>query len=258
VSILKLLRIATLAVVLVFVAGVTFQAARSATAWEHPLRVTVYPVAADGSPAAAAWLASLDVGHFAPIEQFFRREAGRYPVDIDQPVAIRVGRALADPPPPPPVDAGALGIAAWSLRLRFWAWRALSDQPGPRPQVRMFALYHDPAVATVLPDSVGLQKGLIGIVHGFAATELAGMNAVVFSHELLHTLGASDKYDRASNLPLWPDGYAEPAREPLHPQPRAELMAGRVAIGPADASLPDSLAEVVIGPATAREIRWTR
>jgi len=35
-------------------------------------------------------------------------------------------------------------------------------------------------------------------------------------------------------------------------------MAGRVAIGPAEASLPDSLAEVVIGPATAREIRWTR
>lgn len=257
-SILKLLRIATLVVVLIFVAGVTFQDARSATSWKYPLRVTVYPVAADASEAAAAWLAAIDVEHYAPVEAFFRREAARYAVGIDRPVAVRVGRPLAEPPPSPPPDGGAIAIAAWSLRLRYWAWRTLADQPGPRPQVRMFALYHDPVNGSALPDSVGLQKGLIGIAHGFADARLAGTNSVVFSHELLHTLGASDKYDAASNLPLWPDGYAEPAREPLHPQLHAELMAGRVAIGPREASLPDSLTEVMIGPATAREIRWIR
>jgi hypothetical protein len=77
-------------------------------------------------------------------------------------------------------------------------------------------------------------------------------------HELLHTLGASDKYDRASGQPLVPDGLADPAQDPRYPQKMGEIMAGRIAVSATRAELPDSLADMVVGPATAREIGWTR
>ena len=256
-SLLKFLRIAALFVVLVFVAGVALQDARESTSWVAPLRVSVYPVNADGRPATTAFLAALDERHFQGVEAFFTREAGRYGIGLELPVDVSLGEPVDDLPPQPPIGGSALAVAAWSLHLRAWAWWTLRDQPGPRPQVRLFALFHDPAHSRAVPDSLGLRKGLIGVAHGFADDRLRGTNGVVLAHELLHTLGASDKYDRATNLPLWPDGYAEPAREPLLPQPRAEIMAGRVPVGPGEAVLPEGLGEVAVGPVTAREIRWT-
>ena len=59
---------------------------------------------------------------------------------------------------------------------------------------------------------------------------MRGSNNVVIAHEILHTLGASDKYDPATRAPLFPIGYAEPEREPRFPQEFAEIMAGRYAM----------------------------
>jgi len=80
---------------------------------------------------------------------------------------------------------------------------------------------------------------------------------VVIAHEFLHTLGATDKYDRASAQPLAPDGLAEPDRSPLYPQKKAEIMGGRIPRTEDDAVVPQSLKYVVIGPLTAQEIRLT-
>lgn len=255
-SILRLVRISALLVVLVFVAGVRLQDAYESTSWKTPLRVTVYPISADGAEATRAFVASMDDGHYEAVEQFFAREAARYGLDQREPVHIRVGEPVADLPPAPPASGSGLAVAAWSLRLRAWAWWTLRGQPGPRPQVRLFALFHDPARARAVPDSLGLRKGLIGIAHGFGDARLAGPNGMVLAHELLHTLGATDKYDPSTNRPDWPDGYADPDRQPLHPQQRAEIMAGRVPLSSGEAALPDGLAEIVVGPLTAREIRW--
>ncbi len=41
-------------------------------------------------------------------------------------------------------------------------------------------------------------------------TAASGGNQVVVAHELLHTLGATDKYARASGQPLEPDGLGDP------------------------------------------------
>ena len=54
-----------------------------------------------------------------------------------------------------------------------------------------------------------------------------GANDMVMAHELLHTLGATDKYDPASDAPRFPEGYGDPRQVPLYPQQFAELMAGR-------------------------------
>jgi len=40
---------------------------------------------------------------------------------------------------------------------------------------------------------------------------------VVIAHELLHTVGATDKYDPATNESSLPEGYAEPDKIPLFP-----------------------------------------
>jgi hypothetical protein len=96
---------------------------------------------------------------------------------------------------------------------------------------------------------------MIGVVHAFASRSQAAQNNVVIAHELLHTLGATDKYDPASNLPLHPEGYAEPDRRPLLPQTLAEIMAGRTPLSASEALMPDSVFDTVIGPATANEIR---
>jgi hypothetical protein len=87
---------------------------------------------------------------------------------------------------------------------------------------------------------------------------MAGSNNIVIAHELLHTLGATDKYDLVSGAPLFPSGFADPDRRPLYPQENAEIMAGRRPLSAQDAQMPSSLGAVVVGPATAAEIRWTR
>ena len=82
----------------------------------------------------------------------------------------------------------------WSLKLRWWNL-GVDDPPGPTPTIRLFLLFHDPALSPRVPHSAGLQKGLLGIAHLFAAAHMAGSNQVVIAHELLHTLGATDKYE---------------------------------------------------------------
>ena len=139
--------------------------------------------------------------------------------------------------------------------MRYWAWR-VDDPPGAAPDIKLFVLYHDPSISPSVPHSVGLQKGLFAVVHVFADASMKGSTDTVIAHELLHTLGATDKYDLHTNQPFFPDGYAEPDRQPLLPQAYAEIMAGRVPLTQADAEMPGSLDEALIGGKTAREINW--
>ncbi len=55
--------------------------------------------------------------------------------------------------------------------------------------------WSDPERTTAVPHSLGLQAGLLGVVYAFADETLDAPNNVVIAHEVLHTLGATDKYD---------------------------------------------------------------
>ena len=79
----------------------------------------------------------------------------------------------------------------------------------------------------------------------------------VATHELFHTLGATDKYDELGRTRI-PGGLAEPHRVPLYPQAFAEVMARTRPLGPRDERTPASLGELAVGPETAREIGWAR
>lgn len=251
---LRKLRLIALLAILVFVALATWLDRVDTTNWRGPLRVALYPVNADGSAAAAESLRTLDTRSFDTVERFFEREALRHGLALERPVRFVLAPPLQDRPPLLTPGARVPQVMWWSLRLRFWSW-GVADPPGPTPRVRLFLLYHDPQRSPRLPHSVGLQKGLLGIAHLFASSDMMGSNQMVVAHEFLHTLGATDKYD-ADNQPIFPDGYAEPDREPRHPQSAGELMAGRVPLSATEAEMPESLDQVVIGPASAREIGW--
>ena len=115
----------------------------------------------------------------------------------------------------------------WSLNLRWWSWQVGLDHGKTPAQVRVFMVLHDPRSNLRVADSPGLQKGLIVVTHGFAGRTHTRRNNVIVAHELLHTVGAADEYNLATNLPIYPHGFAEPGREPLYPQLKAELMGAR-------------------------------
>jgi hypothetical protein len=250
-----MLRILILLLVLLVVALSTWQDRYRSTRWREPLYVAIYPIAADESPVTLRYVAALDAGRFKPIDGFFMREAERYRLNGREPVRTRLRSELHDRPPQRAPSAGVLATAWWSLRLRFWAWRASGHVNEPE-DIRMFVLYHDPDLTPQVPHSLGLTKGLIGVVYAFAAPAMDGENDVVIAHELLHTVGASDKYLPGTDAPRFPDGYGDPDQVPLYPQHFAEIMAGRRMLSAHQWQQADSLDEVLIGLATALEIRW--
>ena len=121
--------------------------------------------------------------------------------------------------------------------------------------VELFVSYYDTATTSALRHSVGLQGGMIGIINGFAHKSYRGSNHVVIIHELMHTLGATDKYG-PGGVPVHPGGFAEPYRTPLFPQKKAEIMGGRIPISANQSRMPESLKQVVVGTVTAIEINW--
>jgi hypothetical protein len=251
------LRLWLLLALLAFVALGAWLERRRSTDWDEPLRVTVYPVAAPGAAGAVAdHLAQLGDPDFDAVETFLAEEAQAFGLALAEPVRVRVSHAAREAPPALPERPSRLGIAAWSLRLRWWAWRVQANDPLPPPDIKVFAVHHPADARGPLPDSLGLAKGLTAIAHLYADPLAAGSNQVVLTHELLHTLGATDKYDRRSLQPLAPDGLGDPDRRPRYPQEYAEIMAGRIALSANRAEIPTDLDQVTMGTATAREIGW--
>ncbi len=227
------------------------------TAWEHTIHVAIYPIAGDNSPATAAYMSGLNDESFSEIAQWLQQQTEKQGLAILQPVALRVAPPLAEMPPLRPSQSSPLDAIWWSLKLRWWA--SQHDKiNGPKPHIRLFVLFHDPARNSTVPHSTGLSKGQIGVIHVYASRLQRRQNAVVIAHEMLHTFGASDKYDLTTQQPIYPQGYAEPGRNPRLPQEMAEIMGGRIPLDEQTAEIPNSLADTLIGPETAREIGFLR
>jgi len=242
--------------VLAFVAFYSKSQRLSARAWTDPLEIVVYPINADRSDAVAEYIDSLEIVDFKPIDEFFKSEAEAFELGLLKPTQLRLGTELSETPPKPPEGGMILEIMLWSLRLRYWAYTRVGESSlWNNDQVQIFVLYHAPATNQALAHSLGLDKGLIGVVQAFSGDEHRAQNNIVIAHELLHTVGATDKYD-GHGRPVYPDGFVEPDKRPLYPQTYAEIMAGRISLSSEQAVMPISLRYCSINYETAVEINW--
>ena len=189
------------------------------------------------------------------IEQFLQVEAARNGIFTRPLVIVRKGELIDSIPPPRPESNNVFSIMLWSLQFRYWSYVHTPSVDSPYTQVSMYVIYHRPKRFTKLSHSTGLSKGLVGIVHAFASPLQSKQNHVVITHEFLHTVGATDKYDRYGE-PIFPLGYADQAQQPLLPQKIAEIMAGRIPISSTQSIMPANLDQCTIGPVTSAEINW--
>jgi hypothetical protein len=252
----KRLRVAILLYILLFVAAGQYLAHSRSTDWDAPLWVTIYPVNGDGRDSTGRRIDALERDDFAAVERFVAAEGARYGVRLEQPVRFQLERDPSISLPKLSGRPSLLGVVLFSLRLRWTAARAAWRSDLPSPDITLFAVYHDGRATPSLDGSLGLEHGLVAVANLFADPSASGSNQVVVAPELLPPLGATDKYEPTTNLPRFPDGYADPKAVPLLPQTRAELMGGRIPISADRAEIPRSLREVAIGAATAREIGW--
>jgi len=253
-SFFRFLRIAILLLILIIVAGSTLLTRARTTDWKESLWVYIYPLAGDQTKITGRYLDGLKLRDFNSIEGFLRDQAAAYGHSVDRPVKLTLMPALDSNPPQLAETPNLLSVVWWTTRMRWWSWNIARQSDHPEPDIKLFVRFHDPRRLRVLERSVGLQKGKVGLINAFASRQMNGSNSVVITHELLHTLGASDKYDPANGQPLVPDGLAEPDRQPVYPQRKGEIMAVRVALSSSRSEMPRSLRGTVIGRATAAEI----
>jgi len=253
----RFIRIAALLTVLLVVAGNQFLTGSRFSSWDRPLWISIYPVLADNDGNIRRYAESLTADSFAAIGDFLKREAARYGRQLDTPVIIQVARPLTSMPPVLPRESSGPGVALWSLKMRWWSFRN-GDQDGLAPDdIKMYVLYQQSQPNSNLERSVGIKNGSYGIVNAVASRARAARNRMVISHELMHILGASDKYDLYTGQPTAPEGLANPDQSPLYPQRKAEIMAGRLATSATRWRRATSLKSYVVGAETAAEIGWS-
>ncbi|HEY6722669.1 MAG TPA: hypothetical protein VI197_01520 [Polyangiaceae bacterium] len=229
------------------------QSRNSRTHWDRTLSVAVVLVTT--APVDPAAIQKLEV-RLADLEELLAREFSRY---REGPRPFRLvlhGTAQASSPP-------ELPESAWQLPrhlLRQWSYlSAIDDQIGlesERYDSRVYVVARPPATNSVqFVEGYSQQGGRVGIVEVELNVEMVDLVLSVTAHELLHTLGAEDKYD-AEGHTLIPEGLAEPDRSPPLPQRYVEVMARNRPVSETRERILERLEELRVGPLTASEIGW--
>ncbi|MDQ7091090.1 MAG: hypothetical protein Q9M50_10680 [Methylococcales bacterium] len=254
----KAIRVLILLFILAFVAFYSKSQKLKSQSWVEPLPVIIYPMNIDHSLTSRDYIQHLSDKDFTEIELFFKRESKKYSLTVAQPITITLGSVLTEFPPETPMSfSNPLTVIWWGLSFRYWAWLHTPDSVSNHHRVRIFVYYHRIDDEQVLAHSLGLDKGLLAIVHAFADKRQQAQNNIIIAHELLHTVGATDKYG-ARNQPLFPHGYANPDKRPLYPQKKAEIMTARIPLSMTKAVMARNLNQCVINSETAKEINWLR
>jgi len=255
----KAVRVAMLLLVLAVVAlwavGRTRQR-RARTTWQRPVAVAVL-VLGDASPVALGALrrtleqlgSRLDAERARLAPAAARGAPAAFTFEVVGP--LHPARLPpTEPPGPSPLDRAGHALELWRATRA-----AHAEAPGFDPDTVDVRIY---LVAVPgggrFAEGLGEAGGEVGIVRAdLAGDPLLAATAAV--HEVLHALGASDKYDAAGHA-VEPAGLAEPGLTPRYPQRLAEIMVGEVPLGPGAGRLPSSPAELGLGPVTAGEIGW--
>ncbi|HKY41010.1 MAG TPA: hypothetical protein VJN18_33980 [Polyangiaceae bacterium] len=230
---------------------------RARVAWQKPLRVALVLVAREPIPEGTLGL--LTARSF-DLERRLAHEYARYTGHTETPVEIVVRGVASEAEAPPSLEGDDL-LDLVTYGARQWRWTSAIDS-----QARVERGY-DSRVYLVLKPAVGKEPafvkgeseygGRVGIAQADIARDTVDFALFVVAHELFHTLGATDKYDEQGHA-RYPGGFAEPQRPRLYPQPGAEVMARGVPLAPGFERAPETLDELYVGDATARELGWVR
>ena len=256
-TVFKIIRILILLAVFIVLAFYAKNQKLKSRMWTEPLSVVIYPINGDNnSPVVNEYINGLDDSVFEPVDRFLQQQSEKYKLITTRPTQIHLGPVLTVQPPEAPLPGkGYAAIIWWGLKFRYWAYKNTPDSDSDMRSIRVFVLYHQATEGRYLQHSLGLDKGLAAVVHAFASIDQDQQNNIVIAHELLHTVGATDKY-AADNSALFPIGYADPEQSPLYPQTRAEIMVGRIPLSATTARMAASLNQCVIGEQTEKEINW--
>ena len=227
-------------------------------AWARPLSVAIVLVRAE--PVDDAAVAALR-RRIPALEARLADEFHRYRSEPFPPFRIAFIGPIDDAERPPQGGGdGALATVRenWAL----WRWTSRVDRMarlnGDDYDSRVYVVARVPrSVEREMVEGESEEGGRLGTVEVELDGSMADFALFVAAHELFHTLGASDKYDEAGHT-LIPAGLAEPERVPPWPQSFVEVMARDRPVAEGVEQPPGGLDELAVGPATAREVGWTR
>jgi hypothetical protein len=141
----------------------------------------------------------------------------------------------------------------WTLSRRLDRLDSAAGVVARAYDARLYVLLeHREENAPRFAEGIAEAGGEIGLVHAVLEDDDLTLALTATAHELLHCLGASDKYDADGHA--LPDGLVEPSLAPPFPQRFADPMVGELPLGPHRGRLPRSLDELRMGAQTAREI----
>lgn len=229
---------------------------RERNTWERPLSVAIVlllrgPVTSDAVEAFRARIPALETRLADEWRRY--RPAATHPFVFTFFGPVEAGESL-----PEMTGSGLLASAKESWAL--WRWTSRVDREAGVDtsgyDSRVYVVARPPVNAEhEMVEGESEEGGRVGTVEVELDPSMADFALFVTTHELLHTLGASDKYDLTGKT-LIPSGLAEPDRVPLFPQRLAEVMARNLPVGPSAERPPASLDELGVGPVTASEIGW--
>jgi hypothetical protein len=160
-------------------------------------------------------------------------------------------------PPTPSADPGLLE----PFRVSYGLWRfarasdSASGLEGSFDGTIYVALSAPRSARRALVEGLGQDGGRIAVTRLELSLDSVDFGLFVVAHELLHLLGAGDRYG-ADGMALVPDGLGDPEREPLYPQDSVEVMARGRVLEPGREKPPSDLDELRVGRRTATEIGW--
>jgi hypothetical protein len=259
----KFYRIAVLLSLFVCAALFAFADVRAREArksWDHTLDVALVLVGSSSTPAVSALSSRVPA-----LAESLTREFRRYRPSAPPPFHFEVFGPVAtgeleDARMPGPLSSGLLdGVSfSWQVHARTRRLNIAAGLSKNNYDSIIYVYLTDPqskGFASV--EGLSDRNGRIGLVQVELDETMADTTLFVIGHELMHTVGASDRYDEHGKT-LIPEGLGDPAQQPRFPQVSAEVMARNRVLAPDVEVIPQRLDELRIGQKTALEVRWLR
>lgn len=238
-------------------AGADHYQRHSRTSWQRPVKVAL--VLVEREPINPSTIALL-TDRVSQLEERLTSEYRRHNDRDFAPFALEVKGPVEAKEAPRQGQGQGWFRLCWETYRR-WTWTrdvdARAKVDGGAYDARIYLVMKPARGGVAFVEGESEFEGRVGVARADIDPEMIDFALFVAAHELMHTLGASDKYD-AEGRAVFPDGFAEPHRQPLYPQPGAEIMARNLVLAPNAERPPSTLGELLVGNRTAREIGWRR